>query len=303
MDRAEATLSETGCAPLLLSWGTRALYLGPSLRLSAHRNAVAVLAVALEAPFELALDPRRPQAGHRRCTAALIEPNRLHQINAGAGDYAFIYLDPFSSELKALRARCAEQQADACFALAGEDALRTALRHLPRSATAWADEAARSQHLAPLEAALLGEAIPAAKGDARVRQLVTCLHAQPDDVRDLADWAAALGVSESRLQHLVKQETGLPFRRLRLWMRLRAAVLSASGRAAGSTGADLTRAALDAGLASSAHLSAAFREMFGMSPTALLALAPVVVQIDPESTATHGARSSAPRHSHTQTGY
>lgn len=241
---------------------------------------MAVLAVALEAPFELALDPRHPQAGHRRCSAALIEPNRLHQIHAGAGDYAFIYLDPFSSELKALRARSAEHQADASFALAGEDALRTALRQLPRNAAAWADEAARTQHLAPLEVALRAEAVRPARGDPRVRQLVTCLHAQPDDARDLADWAAALGVSESRLQHLVKQEIGLPFRRLRLWMRLRAAVLAASGRVAGSADADLTRAALDAGLAGSAHLSAAFREMFGMSPSALLALAPVVVQID-----------------------
>ncbi|KPF69647.1 hypothetical protein IP84_04450 [beta proteobacterium AAP99] len=302
MEAAAAALSETGCAPLLLSWGTRALYLGPSLRLSAHRNAVAVLALALDAPFELALDARRPQTGQRRCSAVLIEPNRLHQIRAGAGDCAFIYLDPFSSELKALRARCAEQHADACFALAGEDALRTALRHLPRSAAAWADETTHAQHLAPLQAALLGEAVQPALGDARVRQLVTRLHARPEDTRDLAGWAAALGVSESRLQHLVKQETGLPFRRLRLWMRLRAAVLAANGRAAGRADADLTRAALDAGLAGSAHLSAAFREMFGMSPTALLALSPVVVQIDPQSESTRTALPPLQCNPHAQAG-
>src|SRR4051794_19452536 len=43
--------------PALFSWGARALYIGPALGLSAHRNAVAVLAVGLDAQFALSTAP------------------------------------------------------------------------------------------------------------------------------------------------------------------------------------------------------------------------------------------------------
>ena len=38
----------------LYSWGARALFIGPAFGLSPHRNAVAVVAIGLQAPFELA---------------------------------------------------------------------------------------------------------------------------------------------------------------------------------------------------------------------------------------------------------
>ncbi len=57
---------------MLVDAGARALYLGPAFTLGAHRNAVAVLAIGLDRPFELAdghaLDDPLP----RRC--ALIPP-------------------------------------------------------------------------------------------------------------------------------------------------------------------------------------------------------------------------------------
>ncbi|MFN9210393.1 MAG: hypothetical protein ACK6DI_05715, partial [Betaproteobacteria bacterium] len=60
---------------LLVAWHARALYLGPSWALSAHRNAAAVLAVALQGRFGVARDPRRPGRGWHECRAALIEPD------------------------------------------------------------------------------------------------------------------------------------------------------------------------------------------------------------------------------------
>jgi AraC-like DNA-binding protein len=79
----------------------------------------------------------------------------------------------------------------------------------------------------------------------------------------LATLAATAGVSPSRFAHRFTAATGVPFRRYRTWCRMAAVARAASA------GATLTRAALDAGFASSAHLSAAFRAMFGLSPTQL----------------------------------
>jgi AraC-like DNA-binding protein len=110
--------------------------------------------------------------------------------------------------------------------------------------------------------ALLGFGSPAPV-DARVAAAVRRVRAAPARCPDLATLAAGVGLSASRLRHLLAAATGVPFRRYRLWCRLRAVVRAAAA------GAPLTRAAHDAGFASSAHLSAAFRAMFGLSLTRL----------------------------------
>ena len=58
----------------------------------------------------------------------------------------------------------------------------------------------------------------------------------------------------------------MPFRRYVLWMRLRLAAQEVSA------GANLTRAAISAGFADSAHLSRVFRQTFGLPPSALLGM-------------------------------
>ena len=57
---------------MLVSWGARAAYIGPGLQLAAHRNAVAVLALALETPMRVALDARDLEQGFRVCRSVLI---------------------------------------------------------------------------------------------------------------------------------------------------------------------------------------------------------------------------------------
>lgn len=107
----------------------------------------------------------------------------------------------------------------------------------------------------------------------RDHRIVAALHRmrdQPDKSHSLAELGKFAGLSESRFLHLFKAETGVPLRRYRLWSRMGAAV------GAVRDGASLTDAAQAAGFASSAHLSTAFRDMFGMMPSELVkALEPI----------------------------
>jgi AraC-like DNA-binding protein len=64
--------------------------------------------------------------------------------------------------------------------------------------------------------------------------------------------------------HLFKEQVGVPLRRYLLWHRILAAVDRAT------QGETLTEAAHASGLADSAHLSRAFREIFGLSPSRVL---------------------------------
>lgn len=79
----------------------------------------------------------------------------------------------------------------------------------------------------------------------------------------LPEVAGQLGLSLSRLTHLVTDELGAPSRTWRSWLRLRDGVdqLAAGGSA--------TRAAHDAGFADSAHFTRVCRAALGIPPSAL----------------------------------
>lgn len=81
---------------------------------------------------------------------------------------------------------------------------------------------------------------------------------------DRAALAATIGLSPTRFSHWFVEQTGLPLRRYRKWLRLVVALNQIS------QDSNLTQAAHAAGFADSAHLSRTFREMFGMNPLALL---------------------------------
>lgn len=249
---------------MLVSWGARAMYIGPSLALPAHRNAVAVLAIALDGTLEVACDPRDPARGYRTCRSALIEPNALHQLKAAGSATAFIYVDAMSDDLAVLRAGCGERGRRVSFGVSNEGALVDLLATMERCEAGWLAARATLAGLLRLDSG-------GGSGDQRMRCVVQDLLDDPGQAGGALQLAARVGLSSSRFQHLFKQETGVPFRRFRLWARMRRALAGVMA------GASLTSAAHDAGFASSAHLSTAFRDMFGMPPSALLAGLPILV--------------------------
>jgi AraC-like DNA-binding protein len=248
---------------MLVSWGARAAYIGPGFELPAHRNAVAVLALALHDPMQVALNPCNPESGFGPCRSVLIEPNQLHLLKAGGGAQAFIYLDSLSHDLAALRTQCIARGNGLNFDLRDESAAIDLLACMPRSADGWADT---SKQLAQL----LG--FVERQNDPRIGKVVQSMLVSPDHLMCAEDWAGSVGLSSSRFQHLFKDSVGVPFRRFRLWARMRIALAHAM------RGASLTEAAMAAGMASSAHLSAAFKAMFGIAPSQLVGPRPVFVE-------------------------
>lgn len=226
----------------LYAWGARALYVGPALNLTAHRNAVAVLARGLDGPFEVAEAPGDAAGAWRRTRTLLIPPDALHHLRSTEGRMAFLYVDPLSRDLERLRA--------------GVDtaALLQLLRRLAHGAR---DGAAVRRELT------LRLGADAATSDPRVRIALDVLHADPAARLSLDELAAQAGLSASRFRRLFRAATGVTLRRYRLWVAMGAATRAIAA------GDSLTTAALDAGFSSSAHFSAAFREMFGLEPSRL----------------------------------
>lgn len=234
--------------------GARALYVGPSFGLAAHRNAVAVLCVGLHENFGVAHDPRDEGAGTLECRSAFIPPATWHRLALPASPMAFLYLDPWSADVQAVHDAMRDDRGRFARGHARESELVAALQALGGTT----DDAAlrRVKEVLALP--------PPARRDERIVTAVKALRAQPQDEHSLDQLAAPSGLSHSRFLHLFKQSTGVPLRRFRLWTRLGVAVRRMAD------GTSLTDAALDAGFASSAHFSTAFREMFGMAPTRLV---------------------------------
>jgi AraC-like DNA-binding protein len=242
--------------PKLFVWGARTLFLGQALGLSAHRNAVAVLCAGIDAPFEIARDPKQPDAGYLSCRTALIQANTLHHLRCDDGTMAFLYVDARSDDFGRLAASMGVAHGRVGVQLASETAYLAALTTL-RDGGPWRE--ARIELAATLG---LGAAM---QEDERIATALRTLREHPGKPHTLAQVARHAGLSPSRFLHLFKAATGVPFRRYKIWVRMGAAVRSMTA------GQPLTEAALAAGFASSSHFSAAFREMFGLSPSLLTA--------------------------------
>jgi AraC-like DNA-binding protein len=99
--------------------------------------------------------------------------------------------------------------------------------------------------------------------DPRVQAVVDILGRSPAEGASLAELAAAVGLSESRLAHLFRRDVGLPMRQYRLALRMEQALRAAA------RGSSLTQAAHEAGFADSAHLARMCRRMYGSAPSHL----------------------------------
>lgn len=223
----------------------RAVYIGPSLRLAPHSGSVACLAIGVDDLLEV-------HVGHEVLTvrSALIPARLPHRIVARGARTAFCYVDPATARRDQL-------------------ARRVQVHH---------DREAELIELAARgdAAGLITLAVPGAgiELDPRVRHAAHRL-AQPGNTDLTADQlAAGVHLSTSRFLHLFVEQTGTGLRRYRLWARMLAAATVLAN------GADLTRAAADAGFATPSHLSAAFRRMFGLTPGQLLGHRPRITVQD-----------------------
>jgi AraC-like DNA-binding protein len=214
------------------------MYVGPGLQLDPHFNVATTLAVSLDVDFELRT--HRPEHGWSGWTSgrvAVIPSQTLHHLRS-VGPMAFLYLDPLGDGRVAPDPEMLEH---------GMQRLRREARTIG------------------IRAAFDAFGLPARRPtDARIARVVREIERRPHEFDSAREAAGLACLSPSRFRARFADEVGLPFTRYRLWRRMAVVMRTV---AAGGT---LTDAAHAAGFASSAHLSTAFRRMFGLSARDLL---------------------------------
>lgn len=211
---------------------TRACYFGPGMRLAPHRNSVATVVKSLDGTFGI-----RMEGVSIERSAVLVPPNTLHHV-ISTGPMLFLYLDALSDDFQSIRRVDLEQ---VNFDLSWEFVCADRL--------------------------MLDLGIPTKIPESGLfEDCVRRLSREPQHFERVEQLAELTGLSVSRFQAVFREQMGIPFRRYRLWSKLRLVARRLSA------GLSLTAAAHDSGFSSSAHLSSAFKEMFGLAPSDMLRL-------------------------------
>lgn len=233
----------------LYLWRHRVVYLGVSPDNERHRHHAAQLCVGLDADVRVraAADDTWLSA-----TAVLIPPDQDHQIDAGDGRILALYWEPESDDYPF--ADKPETLQPFLVTPDGRDGLRRSFDDQPDAGRLWA----RCE-----DAFDIRSRRSPAEPDTRVSAVINHIRRVPQEDHGVDALAARVHLSPSRLSHLFKDHVGVPIRQFVLWTRARNVVALAVN------GATLTEAAHATGFADAAHMSNAFRRMFGFAPSVL----------------------------------
>lgn len=241
----------------LFLWRDRALYIGPSIDYEAHQHHAVQICVSLEGTFRISSERWEHP---REVYAALVTSDTPHQIETLGSKYVFIYIDPEATVLQRQGAHPKEAPRIQTWDTFERNAILQAIATdapLPiDTAQCVMDALLQAMGLTSTPHVLLDE---------RIQKILRFLQNNAEENSTSEELQQLVHLSASRLQHLFKQQVGLPLRRYRLWLRIRRTIEHAL------TYNNLTEAAVSAGFTDSAHFSRIFKEMLGVPPSAILA--------------------------------
>ena len=242
----------------LYFWGERALYLGRGLPATVHTHHAIQICIPLSGSVRLRTGPG---AHWREYGAAVIPANQPHESDLAVDLIATLWVEPSRADTPR---RWAPPGSRSPIVSVQTAKLAPVAERL---AACWR-ESWDSQRAATLTKEIVRLVALDRPGrelhDPRVARALEILDSAPERRVKLAEVAAGVHLSPSRLAHLLSAEIRMPARRYLLWLRLRDA-LQALAR-----GVSITTAAHAAGFADAPHLDRTFRRMLGFTPSAAL---------------------------------
>lgn len=189
----------------------------------------------------------------------IVLPDVPHSFDGRGANGAMLFVDPESAEGEWLRSSLAQP-----ISLAPDARLASCTPEIRKFVESPLDSMETHVLVRHCVQALCAGAPPLRRRDPRIGKALKSINASKDLRVTLEDIAATVFLSPSRFAHLFGQQVGLPFRRYLLWRKLARAMLAIGH------GESMTDAAQAADFADAAHLTRTFRQMFGITPSALM---------------------------------
>ena len=232
-----------------LVWPAAMIVWGPGFASASHSHHCVQLVMAIEGTLRFRCGQ---QDEWKKCSAVLIRPDALHEVDANKTTVLIGFVDA-ESELGA--ALCDRIDGDILYFAESQVARwRAALR--PRLNAARVDRWVKRELLDNRRAVKIHPGVNRVLKYLRERLGVS------DDV-SLKTLAGISGLSQSRFMHVFTESVRVPLRRYILWLRLQQASCELMD------GVSVTKAAHSAGFSDAAHLTRTFRRMLGTTPTDL----------------------------------
>lgn len=224
--------------------GARSAFIGPNLVFDGYRAAVATIVIGLNADIDLT-GFEEQQDVNQTGPISVIAPGTLCHFET-TGGIALLFCDVLSDDYAEIDMR-------------GMDSKIGALRKLLQRGPT--DELPKDYLNQVFRMVGVGSERNSRPDIARV---VAAIGREPENFATVESAARLIGLSPTRFQHVFTETVGMPFRRYRQWRRMGQVIRALAD------GENLTQAAYAAGFANSAHLSTAFRAMFGLRPSQLI---------------------------------
>jgi AraC-like DNA-binding protein len=236
---------------LYLFKGTFA-YLGKLSDTDFHSHHALQISISLNNPFIL-----ETENGLKKYQAVIIDTDVVHKFDGMDDWHLILLIDPEHENVSQIKTNILfEQTAEPAFDLL-ESHVDVIVQLMIKEATC----NAVNNSLNSMLTLLSGSNQKICEKDHRIRKIINYVESLDEKKVSIKTLTNLVNLSESRLSHLFKNQTGIPVRRYILWVRLMGALKSIV------SGQSMTNAALSAGFSDSAHFNRTFRNMFGVFPS------------------------------------
>lgn len=241
----------------LFMWEGKFLYIGNSIKTNIHEHHALQIAISEEKPFMM----RIADGKWKKFRSLIINSDQPHECVLKNGRVYFLSLDPESIPAKRIKGKFLS---GSNFSSVPQDLLTPYIKRIKKQSSRKINCAIISKITDNFINALSDSSVSIKQVDERISTVIGILKNSLDSKIKLKHLAEKVFLSETRLVHLFKEQTGIPVRKYLLWHRINIAVKEIIA------GEKLTGATHTAGFSDSAHFSKTFKRMFGTSPTALL---------------------------------
>lgn len=228
----------------------------PSLTAGMHQHYPVELYMGLDESFKMNFGN-----GWNEYRSVIIDTNCPHRFDGSTGWYALLMIDPETNTARHVKKAVLKGNG---FCEPDLNLLNPFIRELQDIKNQVLPVEKIKRIFRDIFQALLKGPVSTEPANERILDIIKTLKNSPEKKISAAELAASVNVSESRLAHIFKEETGIPIRRFLLWLRLIDAVKLIIN------GTSYTDAAHEAGFSDSAHLSRTYKKMFGVTPSDLL---------------------------------
>ncbi|MCG8637074.1 MAG: AraC family transcriptional regulator [Desulfobacterales bacterium] len=242
-------------ASVLFFFNGQALFIGQGTDAAPHTHHVLQITIGLKENFRICRDDEWISARY-----AITGPDTSHRLEGPDSGQAILLLDPENRVTENIKDKFLGTTS---MAFPEFESVRPFAGELNRLSGKPSCQTARAA-MEGILSALVPDLKPSPGRDPRIMKVRAYLKTLEEKKIPLSELSDFIGLSESRLVHLFKSETGIPIRRYLLWLRLMEALTLILENVS------FTTAAHDAGFSDSAHLSRTFKQMFGIPPKQIL---------------------------------